>query len=329
MVNKQTKILIAEAAAILVFVVLASYLTLTGFVVESQNEIIVEETIEIEVWANSYLELELTESEDSIIAKTYLDNGTLINEQEEQTINFYLNGYQPPHLKNKSLFNLSSTGPGTYNLEVVSQGSPSQYILPSTTEKTIRIDENGEITILEEDTMEEKIENRVEINKTEDLENLEEEIVPENLNCETFKDNVFWSSGYSNSQGSVNYGVWHPEKTCENCFVADVEIETRFLAFEEENKNAEGYVQISNPEPSICNNPETGTYEKYLAYETLRGESQKKGLYCGNNKNPNSNCGIEFDTNYNEECYGIKSYADPKMILDTFQIKYSICREIS
>jgi len=107
-------------------------------------------------------------------------------------------------------------------------------------------------------------------------------------------------------------------------------LETRFLYFGENNQQGQGYVQISNPSPNqeACDNPEQGTYENYLAYETLYGEGQAKGKYCGNNKNPNSKCGIEITDNYSGNlCYGIKAYSDKNFIVDTFEIKYNLCWE--
>lgn len=161
------------------------------------------------------------------------------------------------------------------------------------------------------------------------------EISIEGISCEEFKERILWSSGYSNDlEGSVNYQTWEPQHDCAeigkpNCFLGNVEVKTRFLYFGENNNPREGYIQISDPDESICGNPEQGTYSKYLAYEKLRGESQNLKLkqHCGNNRNPNGKCGIDLTESFENpvECYGIKSWADAHLIVDAFEVKYTLC----
>jgi len=154
-------------------------------------------------------------------------------------------------------------------------------------------------------------------------------------NCEEFKEDILWSSGYSNEQkGSINYQTWYPKYNCKflnvsNCIIESLELETRFLYVGEDDKQGEGFIQISNIDKSICENPEQGIYEKYLAYETLIGESQKIGQYCGDNKNLNKKCGVEKSDNYlGNLCYGIRVYADRQFIVDAFEVKYKICKKM-
>ncbi|MEX0932734.1 MAG: hypothetical protein WDZ77_01395 [Candidatus Pacearchaeota archaeon] len=300
---------------------------------EISEEVVEEEVIESEETNETGTEEGVEETEEILeeeaveeLEETNLENATESEGTTERKItNFNHVCDETCELEefdlNKESYNLRIEFSGEETKLIIKEITYTLISISQTPETDSEIEETNETEEIEEEIIEEEFVELEETNETEEI----EFIVPENLNCETFKETLLWSSGYSNSQGSLNYTSWWPNKTCENCFIANVEIETRFLSFEDANRNAEGYVQISNPEQSICNNPETGTYEKYLAYETLRGESQKKGQYCGNNKNQNSTCGIEFNTDYSLECYGIKSYADPKMILDTFKIKYSIC----
>lgn len=151
--------------------------------------------------------------------------------------------------------------------------------------------------------------------------------------CEEFEENILWSSGYSlNLKGSTNYQTWYPQHNCtrigeQNCFLGKVEIQTRFLYFGESNEQGEGYIQISNPDESICGNPEQGIYSGYLAYETLYGESKRLGQYCGSNKNLNAKCGIEIAGGFENTaaCYGIKSRATKSFLVDAFKVKYTLC----
>ena len=151
--------------------------------------------------------------------------------------------------------------------------------------------------------------------------------------CEEFKEQILWSSGYSNNEkGSTTYQTWIPQHGCfglnvSDCFLGDVEIKTRFLYFGDNNQQGEGYIQISDPDESICDAPEQGTYSKYLAYKNLQGESQKLEQHCGSNKNPAGKCAIDFTESFDNTagCYGIKSSADKHFIVDAFEIKYTQC----
>lgn len=153
-----------------------------------------------------------------------------------------------------------------------------------------------------------------------------------NASCKEFKEQVLWTSGYSNDElGSTNYQVWDPKYKCSvvnrsDCFLGPFELETRFFYFGENNQKGEGYVQISNSTLSSCANPENGIYSGHLAQEKFTGEAKKMGQYCGSEKESNKKCDLEVlnPGNY-VGCYGIKSYASQYLIIDTFEIKYSLC----
>lgn len=159
--------------------------------------------------------------------------------------------------------------------------------------------------------------------------------------CEEFTEEVLWLSNYTLlPEGSVRYQSWQPRYNCtsvnaSDCFITSLEIETRFLHVGKNNEVGEGYVQISNPESPeltslICDNPQLGTYEKYIAYDSLLGEGNKKGKYCGNNKNQDARCGIDNiqniqNTTFAPTCYGLKSYVTNNFLLDVFEVKYNLC----
>jgi hypothetical protein len=151
------------------------------------------------------------------------------------------------------------------------------------------------------------------------------------FSCKEFQEDVLWISNYTNSpEGSTNYLTWYPVHNCtelnvSNCRLENVYVETRFLYFGDGNEKGEGYIQISNQDESICENPSKGIYSKYLAYDTIIGEGKKFGEYCGDNKNSNSKCGIQIADNYNLNCYGIKSYGSQYMLVDAFKVKYNLC----
>ena len=153
-------------------------------------------------------------------------------------------------------------------------------------------------------------------------------------NCDEFKESIVWSSEYSNKQeSSINYQTWYPKYNCKslnvsNCIIESLELETRFLYVGEDNERGEGFIQISNPDKSICENPEQGVYERYLAYETLTGESQKTGEYCGDNKNLDKKCGVEKSYNYpGDSCYGIKINVNNHFIADVLEVRYRLCKK--
>ena len=61
------------------------------------------------------------------------------------------------------------------------------------------------------------------------------------------------------------------------------------VGFEEKGKNGEGYIQISEPDESICDNPENANYSIYLSYDELKEVDFKRiGWEFGKNKNPNA-----------------------------------------
>lgn len=152
------------------------------------------------------------------------------------------------------------------------------------------------------------------------------------LNCAEFKENLLLSSEYNQQKNSTNYKTWYPKNNCttireSECFIKTLNVKARFLNLGEINEHGEGYIQISNPEGFICDQPKQGNYERYIAYENITGESQEIDNYCGNNKNPNSKCGVEFSENFEHlpECYGIKIHATKKFIVDTFEVNYKLC----
>ncbi len=161
----------------------------------------------------------------------------------------------------------------------------------------------------------------------------------ENIICKEFQDNVLWSSGYSIvPEGSIYYHTWNIGTNCTeaggyNCFLQNINVSTRYIHadLDESNSSREGYVQISEPDESICNAPEQGIYSKYLAYETLTGEDIRKGWYCGKNKNPNARCAFEVSNNYdyNVNCYGIKTYGSQYFLLDVFEVSYTWCWDVT
>lgn len=333
---------IASITFVLVLALFISQLSLTGFVIQSGSAI--EKTIEIEIWADALIEIET--DKDIIRASIVLDNGTILSKQE---IEFYLDD-SLIEINQKEILNLSNTSPGTYSLRTVSQGSYSSYINQIEVEKQIEIKNNRKITIIEDKNGVSKTNEEPQINVTLQEEVLEEEqiieiinkteklnIILEGYNCQNFTENILWSSDYNNQpQGSTKYHTWQINHTCEEinqstCILNNVEIKTRFIYIspEETLNTGQGYVQISNPDPSICNTPEQGTYLNYLAFETLKEDEIKLNNYCGRNKNPGSKCALESVENYKSEvlCYGIKTYASQSSIVDVFEIKYDLCWE--
>ena len=163
--------------------------------------------------------------------------------------------------------------------------------------------------------------------------------------CEEFEDNVLWSSGHtSSSGGSTNYWTWIPKTTCaggQACSLDGISVYSRTIytgpspETSPEGSEATSYVQISNPDNSICDHPERGAYSTYLAYESMNGtEGQKEEWSCGYEKEENSinqkpKCGIKLNSNFtsNTRCYGIKANASANTITDVFKIKYRLCRD--
>ena len=155
-----------------------------------------------------------------------------------------------------------------------------------------------------------------------------------NMICKEFEENVLWTGKYTNKQqGATNYQIWHPKHNCSelntsNCFLKNAAVKARFLYFGDTNELGEGYIQISEPDESICDNPEKGNYFQYLAYETLKGENESFDQYCGKNKKAREkekcDIGIPEYKNY-AACYGIKSYGSQHMIVDAFEIRYDLC----
>lgn len=207
--------------------------------------------------------------------------------------------------------------------------------LNETNETQNNITENITVTIGNESIVNESI-NQSTINFT--ITKIEENgTAVENLSgeikCLQFNESLLFSSNYSISpQGSTNYQTWYPENNCatlnvSGCFIGELDVKTRFFSFEDSNQQGEGYVQIANQEGFVCDEPEQGTYENYIAYESLRGEDKRLDRYCGNNKNPNAKCAIDASevTGYTPTCIGMKAHATKNFLVDVIEAEYSIC----
>ena len=175
-----------------------------------------------------------------------------------------------------------------------------------------------------------------EIKYTIEKEVYEEIVEPEEeLICKDFEDNVLWSSGYSSlPKGSTNYETWNIGTNCTqaggyNCTLQNLSIRTRsiYSSSDYTNVTEESYVQLSDPDESICDAPEDGVYSRYLAYETLKDEDIRTDWYCGKKKNSNAKCAIEIATAYadNVGCYGIKVHGSKNILVDVFGVKYTWC----
>jgi len=150
------------------------------------------------------------------------------------------------------------------------------------------------------------------------------------VECRPFKEVIVWSSDYHNEKGgSVRYQTWTPKNPCpgEDCFLGSLALQTRFLYFGEGNQTGEGSIQISEPSATACENPEDAAYSRYLAYEKLQGESEKRGTYCGDNKNQDGACGVDRADELPAMCYGIKSKAAQHFIVDAYEMNYTLCGE--
>jgi len=285
---------------------LATNITLNGSAVsDMQFDNFIEKTADIEIWANTSIDLEITNNSINAILK--LDNQTILPEQE---IEFYLNENLIAKEKTdsegyvQSSFDFSKISLGIYSLKAEFLGNPSLYLNPSS------------ITIENLDLGE--------TNQTLNITNATFEGL-----CQEFEEQILWSSGYSLlPSGSLNYEIWYPKYNCtelgvSDCFIENIKIKTRFISidFPDLKRSGEGYVQISEPNNSICDNPKKGKYLQYLANETLIGEDRKMKDYCGK-----KDCEIESFENYGfSDCYGIKIYGDQYMITDIFEVTYSLC----
>ena len=159
--------------------------------------------------------------------------------------------------------------------------------------------------------------------------------------CKDFQDSVLWSSSYSLlPEGSTKYQTWRIGTNCSeagghNCFLQNINITARsiYMGYSDldgnydPNVSGEGYVQISDPDELVCDNPESGIYSRYIAFETVKGEGKKIGQYCGKNKNPNARCAFDIAKKYddNVNCYGIKAHASQYFLVDVFKVKYTWC----
>ena len=170
------------------------------------------------------------------------------------------------------------------------------------------------------------------------------ELLDENVICKEFEDNILWTSGLApSSEGSAKYQTWAPETNCteaggQNCFLQDIGVSSRtiYISTDDKEINGKSYIQISNPDRTVCTNPERGVYSTYLTYESIKEnlEGQKSGWYCGYDKEESEDlikfkpkCGIKFTEKLssNSECYGIKAFASQSMLVDAFKVKYKLC----
>lgn len=147
--------------------------------------------------------------------------------------------------------------------------------------------------------------------------------------CKEFEENILWTSGYSSSQeSSVNYQTWIPAANCteaggENCFLRGIKVDGRIIYLNpfDENINGETYVQISDPDELICNDPKKGKYSENLFYKQIKN-FESEGII-------NLTSESELNSKFNSNCYGIKVYSSPYILTDVFKVKYELCGEDS
>jgi len=150
--------------------------------------------------------------------------------------------------------------------------------------------------------------------------------------CREFEDYVIWTSGFSHSpEGSVKYQNWTIKTNCtqaggQNCLLQDITLDTRIIyaSVSDELTTGNSYIQISNPDKNICDNPENGEYSKFLTQESITNyEFQKRKEFCEKGEE----CEIKLDKKFtdNFDCYGIKAYASQSMMIDAFKIRYKWC----
>ena len=316
-------------------------------VINNTAEIIIEATSQIEVWANTFINIK--KKQNSADISLSLDNGTALPNQE---IEFYLDeslissqltdseGYT------ELIFN-PNTSPGTYSFRVEFQGNPNLYLNPSFAEEQIEIigeneaeinetDINITIPILNETNQTFFNEtNQSLLNQTLLNQTIELNISLDGMVCKEFTDNVLFSSGYTyKKKGSTNYETWEIQTNCAeaggyDCSLHNINTKSRvlYVSPDDDDFTGEGYVQISELDNSACNAPENKEYSKYIAYDTPKEEDDKKWEnYCGKNKNQDSKCDIESSDYYEESmCYGIKTYASQYSLVDVVEIKYTWC----
>lgn len=328
---------------ILVFVVIVFLITSSAivrssnFTNDSLGEYVTQKILTLEIWANTFLNIESNEELQSIDALLSLDNGTLMSDQE---IKFYLDddlldsSFTDENGSAKFNFNSEIFDVGNYSFKAVFNGSGFWYLNPSSVEKDIFIvEQNGEKKFSFIGKGYENVIQEILLNETnESIETLEN-ISFSNIICQNFEEKVIWSSGYSlESEGSSGYEVWYPNYNCSElnssyCFVGDIGIETRFIStgLAEEGVLEEGYVQISNLAEGLCNNFDSVNYTTYLARDSLEEESISRGYYCGENK---SSCNLDNPDNYAyRSCYGIKIYSSQYFVTDVLAVNYTLCSE--
>jgi hypothetical protein len=320
------KLKINKAIAILFVIILTSFTlfavqsSITGWTINEANVNTLEKEIEIGVLANTFISIK---NNNGIQAKLVLDDGTSIPNQE---IEFYLNGnlidkqITDSHDYVQPNFNLSSISIGTYSFRAMSQGDTALYLNPISTEKEIEIKEQEGMKTI--GLLSETIENEILLiqNATEIINST----IFKGDNCQKFEENVLWTSKYTNEQkGYTNYEIWRPKYNCsainENkCIIANIEVNARFLStdYPELNNSKGGYVRISESNKDSCINPEKANYQMYLAQEIINGEEKKLKKY-------------QNDADYLNyaDCFGIELSASQYMLVDVFDVSYTLCTQ--
>lgn len=305
--RRELIITIAVSFVVLIVTLLITNLPLTGFVTQKAN--IIEKEIEIEVWADTSIEIL---KEDSMIkASLILDDGTLLENQE---LELYLDSQLIVTDKTNSNgyiernFDLPNTSPGTYSISGIFQGYPTQYLNP--TSKEIHIDVNGEEIV--------KIQN---------------ETIPKG--CTEFTEDILWLGTYtSNEEGSTKYYNWTPQNNCSEinlstCIIHDVKTKTRIITSHPLDENYVGFGDVKITELTNCHNPLQGTYTEYLAQDSVKDGEFKLEYYTGEELDLGAKGILENEeiSNFNLPCYGIKTHASQYSIVDVFEIKYKLCEQ--
>lgn len=328
--NKKAQAMHISLLAILSFITLTSGViftnstlnsTITGLVTDAANsEAVAEKTAEFYVYADTIISAEILNN--TIAVLLTLDNKTIL---PEQTIEFYLDNLSVSsgvtNSDGHAFLNFSQYG----NYSIFFKGNDALYLNPSSLSLLLF----NETIIPENETLP--------INQTNIT--LKNETIRTNLalsfeGCKSFEERVLWSSGFTNEpHNSLNYQAWNPKYNCseiglENCFIADIQVNSRYISTglpDNETKGI-GYVQISELEN--CNEPEKGNYEGYVNYDELHGEEIRKNNYCKEEDKKCKNQDFDNAFAYNS-CYGIKSYGSQYLIVDVFSVKYELCSKMT
>ncbi len=156
-----------------------------------------------------------------------------------------------------------------------------------------------------------------------------------NTVCSDFEDSILWTSGFTNTnRSSIKYQAWPISANCMQeegiCSLQDIKVDVRFTYLEPYNDTMEriSYIQLSEPDESVCINPENGEYNIYLAYEKIsNAEGQIRHWYCGKKQiNESDSClKLSQELHGNITCYGIKGYSSQGIIADVLKVRYKLC----